>query len=815
MHIGKKGFTLVEIIVSLAIMTIVAGAVGAFVIAGNNSYMRGNKELTLQEEAQLTANQLIDLIIDVERGIDFRTTTGQAVDVEGNTVADNVPVSELLLRNNDNVYMVRWQGQTAGAEYASANQLYLYEAANTKDADGKITAWGDPSDPSQATPSLMAEYVTAFNIDLTDLEKRKVKLEMTFVYQDKSYNVSETIKLRNDLSDEESDGYVWIEGLTIAPNPADVARGASQNFTYKFSGDSAAVKAATAQGVSWSVSKVDGSACNSSIDSDGKLSVALDEELGDGVLVVTCTSKADTTKVATAVVNVTEKKLNISLSITPKDGEVRKGDVPLEFTCIIDGDDDGSIAQAGVEWKLTYKDGTDTIYSHMSVKDNLKADLVVGGNEEIGPGILKVTCTSNADTSKSDYAYVTVSAVSGQYNTEIIANKITPYSYEENGIGRIGYKVDLECLTSWADYEKGYPQITWEVISPISDYAFEDTIPYSQYKTILDCKKNVGMTIKVRANVKLSANDWVFPERDIVIPQGATAKDGYSIGTNKDPYISSKQLVLFRNDKVTCKLENYTGDMSQVTWSIVNDVSEGLAEEKPLKDPKGSDEGMGRRVGFGLGGRDECVVPKEIIGGTADAKANTRNVFATATGEEVSIYAKWYINWNEEHILTVRASDKSGTIAETQVLIPRCEFYFSNGERYHNISKKQYQWGYYNIDKIFINVYGYTLGKGAFGVDDQALSVIMVLEGVKELKGNTFLGTGVRSADGKKSIVLNTMPGINEQTGEYAYQVQLYIDGQEENDTLYLKFIDSQSWNSSNTWQNKTMNERVTVIYWR
>lgn len=50
MGIGKKGFTLVEIIVSLAIMTIVAGAVGAFVVAGNNSYMRGNKELTLQEK---------------------------------------------------------------------------------------------------------------------------------------------------------------------------------------------------------------------------------------------------------------------------------------------------------------------------------------------------------------------------------------------------------------------------------------------------------------------------------------------------------------------------------------------------------------------------------------------------------------------------------------------------------------------------------------------------------------------------------------------------------------------------------------------
>ena len=34
MRIGKKGFTLVEVIVSLAIMTIVAGSIGAFIIAG-------------------------------------------------------------------------------------------------------------------------------------------------------------------------------------------------------------------------------------------------------------------------------------------------------------------------------------------------------------------------------------------------------------------------------------------------------------------------------------------------------------------------------------------------------------------------------------------------------------------------------------------------------------------------------------------------------------------------------------------------------------------------------------------------------------
>lgn len=46
----NKGFTLVEIIVCLAIMTIVAGSVGAFIVAGNNSYLRGNKELTYRKK---------------------------------------------------------------------------------------------------------------------------------------------------------------------------------------------------------------------------------------------------------------------------------------------------------------------------------------------------------------------------------------------------------------------------------------------------------------------------------------------------------------------------------------------------------------------------------------------------------------------------------------------------------------------------------------------------------------------------------------------------------------------------------------------
>ena len=67
--------------------------------------------------------------------------------------------------------------------------------------------------------------------------------------------------------------------------------------------------------------------------------------------------------------------------------------------------------------------------------------------------------------------------------------------------------------------------------------------------------------------------------------------------------------------------------------------------------------------------------------------------------------------------------------------------------------------------------------------------------------------------------------------GSFAYQVQLYVDGNEGeplvvkdsagnditidgNDTLYLKFSDRASYASTDPDAVK-MNERVTIIYWR
>ena len=77
---------------------------------------------------------MIDLIIDVEKGISFSNLTDQeAVDVDGNVAKDvngmevtNASVSELRLINNDNSYMIRWQGEMCIRDRRHSGQRHGY-----------------------------------------------------------------------------------------------------------------------------------------------------------------------------------------------------------------------------------------------------------------------------------------------------------------------------------------------------------------------------------------------------------------------------------------------------------------------------------------------------------------------------------------------------------------------------------------------------------------------------------------------------------------------------------------------------------------
>lgn len=64
---NHKGFTMVELICSVAIFSIVMTGVGSAMVISAKSYQRGNVELDLQQEAQTASNLLTNLIIDSDK----------------------------------------------------------------------------------------------------------------------------------------------------------------------------------------------------------------------------------------------------------------------------------------------------------------------------------------------------------------------------------------------------------------------------------------------------------------------------------------------------------------------------------------------------------------------------------------------------------------------------------------------------------------------------------------------------------------------------------------------------------------------------
>ena len=754
MRIGKKGFTLVEVIVSLAIMTIVAGSVGAFIIAGNNSYLRGNKELTLQEEAQLAANQMIDLIIDVEKDINFTPDhPGTAVDLDGSTAKDaagneitTAHVSELRLVNNENTYMIRWQG-TASGDYATANQVYLYEVKNTTDADGKLVV----GDPATATPALMAEHVTSFSVDLSQVkDKRKVILNMIFTYQDRSYDIAETIKLRNDLG-KTGEKYNWISDLTIRPTHADVELGTVQQFKYTLTGD----KDAVAMGVKWSVTKADGSACISTIREDGTLVVKENENLGENELLVTCTSIADPSKIATATVSVIER---VTLKIIPSSAAVER-DSKFVFGYELDASSE-DVKKGGVLWSVEKADGSALIGTWINPTTG---ELYVGENETIGTAVLKVICEVNKRQSVKQTALVTVlekSNIDGKYDATLIANDLFMYEFTEGSTEKIGYKGIVECLPSWADYLNGYPQIEWSVPKDYN-HSYKITgitdADGRQFMAELECGNNNDTVVYVEAKVKLSADVTVVLGIDIVIPPLNTVQDA------KKPYITAEidkndsdknklgqnGFVLNRNGRIKCSIVNYDKEVLWKFTDMPTDLDNSFTNGNGIFTTS-------YKVGLGA------------YQGAYDSDNNQSYLLAESTGKSTEVWALKTVDWDKDYHLRLQAwsTDGKDLIAETIVLVPKVEFLFENNEHVCKVTVPHYYNPEFRLDMYGIENDANKL-IAPFAVDMDAF-----IQGDEALADDTELGT-ISPWETNGSWILYRVTG-NEQNKYLIFTVYAY-----------------------------------------
>lgn len=120
---GHKGFSLVELVCTIAIFSIIVTGVGTAMVVSARSYQSGNVELDLQQQAQITSNLLTNLIIDSDN----------VVQASGGTLEVNKRESGVLV-----TYTISYDG---------SDKIYY-------------TTSSDPA----GGPRVLAEHVTGFTV---------------------------------------------------------------------------------------------------------------------------------------------------------------------------------------------------------------------------------------------------------------------------------------------------------------------------------------------------------------------------------------------------------------------------------------------------------------------------------------------------------------------------------------------------------------------------------------------------------------------------------------------------------------------------
>ncbi|MBD5452270.1 MAG: prepilin-type N-terminal cleavage/methylation domain-containing protein [Lachnospiraceae bacterium] len=183
----NRGMSFVEVLCAVAIFALVAGVIGTVVVMSTRTYKKGISETGIQQEAQLAANNIGNMVKDacsVVYGESGQQYLENGADLMLNP--DNTPkmqaagFTELSIMTNENIQYTM--------TYDEVNSMLMYQEFG--------------SDGSALTGTeIMANNIVAFTADTTDFKNSKtIKLNMTV--EDKSTNrripMEYTMTSRND-----------------------------------------------------------------------------------------------------------------------------------------------------------------------------------------------------------------------------------------------------------------------------------------------------------------------------------------------------------------------------------------------------------------------------------------------------------------------------------------------------------------------------------------------------------------------------------------------------------------------------------------
>ncbi len=173
---NNRGFTLVELLVSTAILGIIAVAASAFMVTGTRLYSSLNYAVRLEYEAQLAMAQLQEYTIDCNQGIAWDVTT----DATGTT-------KTLYIANGDGDINTADEVVHAFV-YNNDDQTISYKKTATRA--------GFPENLTFSVDALMAEHVTAMDVAV-DSEGKQVSIKLDMARGNKTYSATQVLALRN------------------------------------------------------------------------------------------------------------------------------------------------------------------------------------------------------------------------------------------------------------------------------------------------------------------------------------------------------------------------------------------------------------------------------------------------------------------------------------------------------------------------------------------------------------------------------------------------------------------------------------------
>ena len=338
MRKNQKGFTLVELIIAVAILAVVTLAVCGFIVVGSRSYTSANTDIMLQQDAQLALNQMSDVIIDTTESISYSGLVGGSMqtvlkdsEFSGEATDKCLAVVNKKPETDDlNQNPSYWFYYSKADETIYFNEVDLYDGIADPAAGPTESEIKDKFDAASTDKAVLAEHVTEFSVDVSQFEQnRVVMLALTFENGNRMYSTSNNVTVRNRIA---------INNITVGPmkradefviNAPDSIT-LEPGETYTFTGLKVNGEDAAAGSVTWSLL---GEEKNGSfISPNGTVTVGVGETRKNFTVVATRAAFADSR--STKEVTVQVKRVT-DVSLTCAQSTVKSGDtVTINATAV-------------------------------------------------------------------------------------------------------------------------------------------------------------------------------------------------------------------------------------------------------------------------------------------------------------------------------------------------------------------------------------------------------------------------------------------------------------------------------------------------